>query len=323
MRYLKNELGGKKVSVVGLGTMIFSPEKKELCFKLLNDFVDNGGTFVDTAEIYGDPEEHGYSEIAIGMWLKETGRREDIVLMSKGCIPDTCSPIYENTAEISKNGILNAIDGSLERLQTDYLDMWMLHRDDESVPVKDIVDTLNDEIKKGKIRNYGGSNWNVARIKEANEYAKENNLVGMLASSPQFSLPVAKEPYWPNTVVTSKEDKKWFEENEFPLIAWSALGRGFLAKGDPEFKGDPELERVFYNDENFERKARAKKLGEVKGLNDIEIALAYVVNQKFPVIALMGPESKEQLLSCIKATDLILSQEELDYLELKTEKING
>lgn len=323
MRYFKNELGGKKVSVVGLGTMIFAPSKKELCFKLLNDFVDNGGTFVDTAEIYGDPEEYGHSETVIGMWLKETGRREDIVLMSKGCIPGTCAPIYEETSELSPEGIVRAIDGSLKRLQTDYLDIWMLHRDDESIPVKDIVDTLNEEIKKGRIRNYGGSNWSVKRIKEANEYAKANNLVGMLASSPQFSLAVAKEPYWPNTVVTSKEDKEWFEENEFPLIAWSSLGRGFLAKGDPEFTGDPELIRVFYSDENFARKKRAKELGKLKGLNDIEIALAYVVNQKFPVIALMGPESKEQLLSNIKATDLILTQSEVDYLELKTDKIDG
>lgn len=81
----------RKISRLGLGTMIFAPNKKKLCFSILDTFVANGGTTIDTAEVYGDPEEHGYSEITIGMWLQERGRREDIVLISKDASPTLAS----------------------------------------------------------------------------------------------------------------------------------------------------------------------------------------------------------------------------------------
>jgi aryl-alcohol dehydrogenase-like predicted oxidoreductase len=183
----------KPVSVVGLGTMIFAPPKKDLVFELLDLFVENGGTFIDTAEIYGDPEEYGYSEQAIGMWLEERKCREKIVLLSKGCIPGTCKPIHPNGLEITPEHIHAAISGSLERLKTDYLDMWMFHRDAPEKPVSELVQVVNEEIENGRIKTWGGSNWTIDRIAEANEYAAKNGLAGMSASSPHFSLALANE----------------------------------------------------------------------------------------------------------------------------------
>ena len=225
----------KPVSVVGLGTMIFAPHKKDLAFELLDLFIDQGGTLVDTAEIYGDPEEYGYSEKTIGMWLDNRKNREDIVLMSKGCIPGTCKPIHPDGLEITPRHIHDAISGSLERLQTDYLDLWMFHRDAPEKPVGNLVEAVNAEIEDGRIKAWGGSNWTVARIKEANDYAERHGLAGMSASSPHFSLALANESYWPNTVVTSLSDKQWYLDNQLPLIAWSSLGRGFFSHNSTSF----------------------------------------------------------------------------------------
>lgn len=311
----------KDISVIGLGTMIFAPEKRDLAFDLMNLYIEKGGNFIDTAEIYGATEEFGLSEKTIGMWLNSRKKRDDVVILSKGCIPGTCKALHPQGAEISPKGIHDAISGSLDRLQTKYIDIWMLHRDNPKQPVGPIVDALNKEIEKGRILSYGGSNWTVSRLIEANEYAKKNNLIGMAASSPHFSLALANEPYWPGTVVTSKEDKKWYMENQFPLIAWSSLGRGFFARGNSEYTNDKDLVRVFYSNENFERLRRAKELGKRKGLKAIKIALAYITNQKFPAIALVGPESKEELKSCIKGAEARLTKDEMDWLDLTTDTL--
>ena len=309
----------KPVSALGLGTMVFAPPKKDLCFSMLDSFVKNGGTLVDTAEIYGDPEEYGYSETTIGMWLIERECREDIVLVSKGIIPGTCKPIHPEGLQITPEHIHRAIDRSLERLKTNYLDMWMLHRDDPSYPVGPLVEALNKEVIAGTIKTFAGSNWTTKRLEEANKYAKDHNLQGFSASSPHFCLALAKEPYWPDTVVTTAEDRGWFEKNNMPLIAWSSTGRGFFAKGGLDYLDDSNLVRVYYNDANFEKLNRAAKLGEKKGLTRVEVAIAYCANQKFPVISLAGPETEEQVKSCVRAIDTILTQAEIDYLELNTD----
>jgi aryl-alcohol dehydrogenase-like predicted oxidoreductase len=307
----------KPVSVLGLGTMIFAPSKKTLCYSMLDLFVANGGTLIDTAEIYGDPEEYGYSEMVVGQWLEDRNCRENIVLLSKGCIPGTCKPIHPHGLEITPEHIHAAISGSLERLRTNYLDIWLLHRDDPAKPVGPIVEALNEEVKTGRIKSFGGSNWTTQRLAEANQYALDNGLQGMSVSSPHFCLAKAKESYWPNTVVTNEEDMKWFEKTGMPLIAWSSTGRGFFAKGSPDYLEDKDLVRVFYNEENFERKRRADELGRLKGLTGIEIAIAYLTNQKFPVVSLAGPATEKEVNSCIKALDTKLSEEEINWLDLK------
>jgi len=321
MRKIKISNLSKDVSVLGLGTMIFSPSKKELAFGILDNFQGNGGTLIDTAEIYGAPEQYGYSEATIGMWFESRKKRQDVVLLTKGCIPGSCMPIHPNGLEISPKCINASIEGSLKRLKTDYIDIWMLHRDDTSQLVGPIVETLNEEIKKGNILSYGGSNWSTDRIDEANEYAKENGLIGMSASSPHFCLAIAKEPFWGNTTITNKEDKEWYIKNNFPLFAWSSQGRGFFARGDRNLMEDDNLVRVYYSEENFEKARRAEEMGKVKGLTKIEIALAYVINQEFPSVALVGTSNGSHMKSCIKAADTILTEKEIDWLELKIDKL--
>ncbi len=315
MRTLKIDGVTKDVSVLGLGTMIFAPKKKDLCFEIIENFTTHGGTFIDTAEIYGDPEEHGYSEQTIGMWLDETGNREKVVLCSKGLIPGTCKPIHPKGLEITPQHIRAAISGSLERLKTNYLDVWLFHRDDPTRDVGPLVEACHREIEEGRIRAYGGSNWSAARIQEAHAYADSHGLHPMSMSSPHFSLAVAREPYWPNTVVVTPSEKAWYEKHKLPLAAWSSLGRGFIALGAPDFTADKDLVRVYYTEDNFERLRRADSVGAAHGLNRIETALSYVLSQSFPVIALVGAANKAEMLSCIKAAETVLTPKEIAFLE--------
>ncbi len=165
----------KPISVIGMGTMIFHPDTQDRDSQLLDAFIAGGGTYIDTAEVYGAVEERGYSEMVIGEWLaSRPGMREKVVLTTKGLIPGYCAPIHPGGAKIDPASIHKAIAGSLERLKVDYLDMWMFHRDDLTHPVGPLVDALDEEVKSGRIRSYGGSNWTTARIQEAIDYAQAN-----------------------------------------------------------------------------------------------------------------------------------------------------
>ncbi|MEM6460722.1 MAG: aldo/keto reductase [Pseudomonadota bacterium] len=305
------------VSAIGMGTMILHPDTTQRDFALLDAFVENGGTYIDTAEVYGAVEEHGYSEMVIGDWLQaRPGMREKIVLASKGLITGYCAPLHPGGAVIDPPSIHRAIDGSLARLKTDRLDLWMFHRDRPDYPVGPLVDALDEEVKAGRIQAYGASNWSTARIQEAIEYARANSKAEMMSSSPNFSLAKANEPFWPDTVVTDENDKTWFAQNNFMMAAWSALGRGFFARADRNDTSDADLVRVFYSDGNFERKRRAEEFGEANGMNMFEIALAYVISQDFPVVALNGAETTGQIASSANAGALQLDAAARDWLDL-------
>jgi len=307
-------------SVIGLGTMIFHPDTAARDAGLLDAFVDGGGTFIDTAEVYGAVEEHGYSEMVIGDWLTaRPGMRDRIVLISKGLIPGYCAPLHPGGASIGPAQIHRAIDGSLGRLKTDRLDVWMFHRDDPDLDVGPLVDALDEEIAAGRLRGWGASNWTTARLQAAIDYANAAGKAPPVASSPHFSLAKANEPYWPDTVVTSDSDRAWFAGHEMPLVAWSALGRGFFARGSAQDTSDADLVRVFYSDGNFERKRRATAFAEANSLSMFEVAIAYVIGQQFPSIALCGAQTVEEVETSLRAGDRLLSRQERDWLDLTSE----
>ncbi|MDD9884393.1 MAG: aldo/keto reductase [Gammaproteobacteria bacterium] len=307
-------------SVIGLGTMIFHPDTRDRDFALLDAYTAAGGTYIDTAEVYGAVEEHGHSETVIGEWLAaRPGMRARIVLASKGLIPGYCAPLHPGGASIGPEQIHRAIDGSLARLQSDSMDIWMFHRDDPKLAVAPLVDALDEEIRRGRIRAWGASNWTAARLQQAMDYAASAGKARPVASSPHFSLARANEPYWPDTVVTDAADRAWFASANMPLVAWSSLGRGFFAHGVEGDRSDAELVRVFYSADNFARKKRLTEFAAARGRSIFELALAWVTNQEFPVVALCGPQTVDEVADCMRAGDLRLSAAERDWLDLATE----
>jgi aryl-alcohol dehydrogenase-like predicted oxidoreductase len=301
----------KPISRLIMGTMIYSPGDMHFTCAMLDSFVSQGGNTLDTAHVYGD----GDSERAVGEWMRLRGNRAEMVIVGKGAHPDEQGP------RVNPAAIANDLEVSLDRLGTDYIDLYLLHRDDPTVPVGEIVTCLNEHYKAGRMRAFGGSNWSHQRLQEALEYALAHGLVPFVASSPNFSLAVMNEPPWPGTISATGEGRDWYREQQFPLLAWSSQAQGFFTgRAAADNYSDTEMVRVWYNAENFERLARATALGEQKGVSANTIALAYVLCQPFPTFALIGPRTIEETRTSIGALEIALTPEELQWLNLEDEK---
>ncbi|MEW4368350.1 aldo/keto reductase [Paenibacillus kandeliae] len=308
MDYIHIEGAGKPVSRLIKGTDYFKHDTYEKASANLNAFLEIGGNTVDTAHIYCG----GESEVVLGKYMQENGNRDSIVILTKGAHHD------QNGPRVNAQDIRSDLLTSLERLQTDFVELYALHRDDESVPVGAILEALNEHREAGRIGALGASNWTWQRLQEANDYAAANGLVGFTFSSPNLSLAKANEPFWAGCVSADQETLDWHEQTRLPLLSWSSQARGFFTgRFTPEVRDNEDLVRVFYSDGNWERLRRAGELAQQKNTTTIQIALAYVLNQPFPTCALIGAQNREELLSCDEGAGIALSREELEWLDLR------
>ena len=267
-----------------IGSMVCSTDNMDLTRALLDAYVEAGGNCIDSAYVYGG----GKSERAIGQWFAERGNRDRIVLLDKGAHPKGAGP------RVNPEGIDADITESLERLQSPYIDLYLLHRDDPDYPVGPIVDCLNAHRESGRIRAFGGSNWTTQRIQEANAYAQAHGLQPFVVSSPHLSLAHINEAMWGGCLALDDVGKAWHTAHQFPVFPWSSQAGGFFTgRFSPEDTGNADMVRVYYNAGNWERLHRARTLAEQKGATPNQIALAYVLHQPFPVFPLIGPRTDE------------------------------
>ncbi|MEK3735457.1 MULTISPECIES: aldo/keto reductase [Paenibacillus] len=311
MKYISIQGLNKPVSVLMKGSDYFYHDNYEKAAANLDAFLAIGGNSIDTAHIYCG----GQSEEVIGRYMEERGNRDQLVILTKGAHHD------QNGPRVNPKAIQQDILTSFERLRTDFIDLYALHRDDPSVPAGEIVEALNTYIKSGQVGAIGVSNWTWQRIQEANTYAAEHQLVGFTFSSPNLSLAKPNEPFWTGCVSADQETCDWHEAEQFPLLSWSSQARGFFTgRFTPEVRDNADLVRVFYNDDNWERLERAKQLAKDKGVTPIQIALAYVLNQPFPTCALIGAQTPEELRSCEEGAQIELTREELNWLDLSADR---
>lgn len=302
----------KPVSVLMKGSDYFYHDNYEKAAANLDAYFASGGNSIDSAHIYCG----GQSEEVIGRYMKERGNRDEWVILTKGAHHD------QNGPRVTAKHIREDITRSFERLQTDFIDLYALHRDDPNIPVGEIVEALNEYVKAGTVGAIGVSNWTWQRIQAANEYADANGLAGFSFSSPNLSLAKPNEPFWSGCVSADEETCAWHEAQQLPLLSWSSQARGFFTgRFSPEIRDNADLVRVFYNDDNWERLERAKQLGASKGATAIQIALAYVLNQPFPTCALIGAQSEEELRSCEEGALIHLTTDEMNWLDLKTDTL--
>ncbi|MGN8153930.1 aldo/keto reductase [Agrobacterium sp. 22094] len=293
----------KPASVVALGFEFF-PNFASASLTL-DSFYEAGGNLFDTAFVYGG----GKTEAIFGDW--HTSRnvlREEIVLIGKGAHSPLCYP----------DMIARQLDQSLNRLKTDYVDIYFMHRDNTDVPVGEFVDAMDAEVKRGRIRGiFGGSNWTRQRMDEAIAYAEKTGKTAPGALSNNFSLAEMLDPIWAGCVAASDEPwKEWAKERQIPNFAWSSQGRGFFTdRAGRDKRDDEEIVRVWYSERNFERRDRAIELAKELGRHPIHIALAYVIAQPFPVIPLIGPRTIAELEDSLSALDIKLTPEQVRWLE--------
>lgn len=331
MIYTKLDGLNKKLSKMVFGTatpQLFAAvaegataEDKEKAFKLLDDVFSAGINTFDCAAHYG--------EEIMGEWMQARGNREECVIITK------CAHPNKWRDRVTNFDILSDIHDSLSKLKTDYVDVYMLHRDNPQVPVGPVVEVMNRLYNEEKVKLFGASNWTHERIAEANKYAKENNLMPFTVSSPNFGLAEQVSDPWVGdakfgggcVTIAGSENKaarEWYAENNMPVFAYSSLARGFFSGA---FRSDnPEKAREildepgyigYFCDNNLKRLARCEELAEKKGITVAQAAMAWIYNQRFEVFALSSPVTAEQLSANIKALEIELTEEEVRWLNLE------
>jgi 1-deoxyxylulose-5-phosphate synthase len=312
-----------RVSRLVMGSMVFATEKQEQTNGLLDRFVEAGGTAIDTARIYAK----GTSEEAFGAWLQSRGCRDKVVVIGKGAHHD--SETLER--RVNAAAIHEDIETSLRTMQLDRMDVYILHKDDEDAPVGPVVEALNEEHAAGRIGAFGGSSWTHQRIAEANAYAEAHNLKPFSVSSPNLALAVPNEPMWAGCVSLSGDQDAlaWYEKNQMPVFAWSSQARGFFSgRYRPEVtegttRDEENVIRTYFSEANWERYRRAESLATEKGCTLQQITLAWVLAQPLNLYALIGPATTSELDNSLGALDIVLSEEELAWLNLQKEPIKA
>lgn len=271
---------------------------------LLDGFFEAGGNLYDTGFVYGA----GKTEALLGEWHTNRGVREDIVIIGKGAHTPLCYP----------DVIAKQLDVSLDRMKTDYVDIYFMHRDNLDVPVGEFVDAMDAEVKKGRIRGpFGGSNWSRERMQEAIDYAKKNGKQAPGALSNNFALAEMINPIWAGCIAASDEPyKAWLTEHQIPNFSWSSQARGFFTdRAGRDKRDNAEMVNTWYSDKNFGRRDRAIELAQKLNASPIHIALAYVLAQPFPSVPLIGPRRLEELDDSIKALSIKLTPDQVKWLE--------
>lgn len=273
-----------------------------------DDYVERGGNAFDTAYVYGG----GLQEKLLGQWIKNRGVRESVAVVVKGAHTPCCTPEW----------LTRQLEESLGRLQIGYADIYMLHRDNLEVPIGEFVDVLNAHVRAGRIRVFGGSNWSLARVAAANDYARSKGLQGFGVLSNNFSLARMVDAVWDGCIAASDPDsRRWLSQHQVPLLAWSSQARGFFTdRASREKLEDSQLVRCWYSDDNFARRDRAIELARQKGVTPIAIAAAYVLHQPFPTFALIGPRLISETVSSLEALKVSLTAGELAWLNLESER---
>ncbi len=272
---------------------------------VFDDYFERGGNTFDTAFGYGELRSR-----LLGRWIQSRGVREQVVVIAKGAHTPDCDP-----QSLSKQLIQQ-----LAWLGTDYADIYMMHRDNPAIPVGKFIDVLNEHVRAGRIRAFGGSNWALERIKKANAYAKRKGLQGFSVVSNNLALAEMVKPVWGGCIhVHGAADRAWLKRAGLALLPWSSQARGFFVpeRAQPGKRDDASLADCWYSDDNFKRQARAIELAAKYGVEPINIALAWVLCQSFPTFPLVGPRQLSEMRSCQAALDVHLTAREMKYLNLE------
>ena len=273
-------------------------------------WMEAGGNAFDTGFVYGG----GQHERVLGEWITNRGVAKDVITIIKGAHTPYCLP----------GAIAAQLDISLERLGLARAPIYIMHRDNPEVPVGEFVDALNRLHAQGRIGLFGGSNWSVARLAEANAYAASNSLKPLTILNNNLSLAVMEKPVW-NGCITSNtpETLAFLRRSGTTHVSWSSQARGYFLPEElrSRLPTDTRPETCFGSAANAERRRRAESLAMRYGVSAHNIALAWVLGQSFPSLALVGPRSPGELASTLPGLGIKLTASELAWLNLEENRL--
>lgn len=306
------------VSSLCLGsTDIGSTISRADSFRLLDGFVDGGGNFVDTASVYANwlPGERSISEKTIGAWLKQSGKRNQVVIATKGAHPEMTTM---HISRMTPADIVGDLDASLRNLQVDTIDLYYLHRDDPRRPVEETIETLEEQVRLGKIRTFGCSNWRTTRIAAAQEYARSRGSQGFVADQMMWSLAEIDSSAFGDPTMVAMDDALWryHQQSGMAAIAYSAQANGFFHKmaGDAAGRHSASQQRIYAGEQNQVLSRRVQQLADISGLTVTQIVLGYLLSQPFTTVPVIGCKSLAHLCDSLTAADVRLTSEQMRML---------
>lgn len=308
----KRQLGNTDLQVypVTFGGNVFGwtiDEKQS--YKILDGFTGAGFNFIDTADVYSrwaEGNTGGESETIIGNWLKKDKRRNDIIIATK-----VGSDMGNGKKGLSKKYILEAANASLKRLQTDYIDLYQTHFDDEGTPIEETLDAYAQLIKEGKVRYIGASNLTPERLKESLQVAQENGLPLYSTFQPQYNL-YDREPF-----------ENGLEPiclgNNLGVLNYYSLASGFLTG---KYRSEDDLGKSqrgggvakYLDERGFKILAVLDEVSKTLNSTPATVALAWLIHRPSVTAPIVSATSLEQLDSLIKAPDLEITAHEIELL---------
>ena len=309
----KKQLGQTELytSPIVFGGNVFgwTANEKE-SFKLIDQFLDMGFNMIDSADVYSrwaDGNSGGESETVIGKYLKERGNRDKITLTTK-----VGSSMQEGgDKDISKAHIMKAVEDSLKRLQTDHIDLYFTHWDDNKTPVEETLGAYQKLIEQGKVRYIGASNLSAERLKESLDASKEQNLPKYEVFQPEYSL-VQRDKF-------EGDIQKICQENNLGVTSYFSLASGFLtgkysSKEDVEGT-DREMFLKDYFDERGKKILKAlKEISDHRNISQAGIALRWIIQRPGITAPIASTTKSEHFRSFQEAIDIELTAEEMKKL---------
>lgn len=314
MDYVRLGKTGLKVSRLCLGCMTYGAKswrpwilEMDEAKPFFQTAIEQGINFFDTANVYS----LGESEHVTGRWLKEFARREEVVIATKVHLPMGKGP---NDKGLSRKHIMDQIDASLQRLGTDYVDLYQIHRFDYETPIEETLEALNDVVKAGKARYIGASSmyaWQFAKMLAVSE---ANGWVRFSSMQPQYNLVYREE---------EREMLPLCQAEGIGVIPWSPLARGFLAGGRAKpgegnterARTDEFAPRLYYRNADFAVVDAVEQTAKGRGVSNTQVALAWVMKNPTITAPIVGASKLHHLQEAIAATEITLSDDEVKALE--------
>ncbi len=305
--YIKDGNGNTHcLSKLILGTVPFgSTMSSKDSFQIMDRYFEMGGNVIDTARVYSSwlPKGRDASETCVGAWMKERNCREKVVLITKGGHPPFSNL---HASRISPENIFSDFADSQHFLQTDYIDIYFLHRDDESVPVNIIMDALHELVKKGQIKMLGASNWKLSRILEANKYARSHGKTPFSVSEIQWSYVYCTNAMLHDDTLVCMDDQlenyQAYIQANIPVFAYSSQGHGIFSCGyQPDLSDIAEKHKDFLCKENISRYQSLLHMCSQTGATPSHIVLNHIIENELNGFAIVGCSRLSQLDESLEA----------------------
>jgi len=282
-------------------------EKKS--FEILDQFIDNGFNFIDTADVYSrwvEGNKGGESETIIGNWLKKHNKRHDVVIATK------VGSDMGSGKSLKKDYIINQVEHSLSRLQTDYIDLYFSHFDDETTPVEETLSAYENLIRAGKVRWIGASNFSAARLKESLLFSAQHNLPRYEVYQPGYNL-FDREEF-------EREHEKICLENDLGVVTYYSLASGFLTG---KYRSEDDLNKSkrgggvkkFLNKRGFRILDALDQVADKHQVEQASVALAWLIYHPSITAPIASVTDLSQLKSFTEAANLKLTPEDISLLD--------